>query len=302
MARETIRHPVIDTGQFTDVRPAQIIGLDILRLIAALAVVMYHYADQISVPGADANRFSLGITTYAEIAGFVQFGWMGVPAFFVISGFVIAFSASAATASTFLSARILRLAPAVWICAPISAVCIVLSGQNNILSVLGRLFNSLTFFPFGAQIDGVYWTLSIEVFFYLTVFILLAIGRFSLFSRYIYIIAIASSAFNILLSLGHNEIDILGKWTKFLLISHGCEFALGAIAYRIHREGWRIGRTAVLAIAVMGTFAQTTPLMETFSVSTPVLIWTAFLLMFAVTITANNLLTRSMSQSPSENS
>jgi peptidoglycan/LPS O-acetylase OafA/YrhL len=250
-------------------------------------VVIYHYADQISVAGSDAHRFSLGVAAYPELAGFAQFGWMGVPAFFVISGFVISFSASAATPGAFVGARILRLAPAVWICAPISAICIILSGQNGVMSVLGRLFNSMTFFPLGSQIDGVYWTLSIEVSFYFTVFVLLALGRFSLFSRYIYVIATVSAGYNVMLSLGFDQVHVFGKWSKLLLVDHGCEFALGAIAYRMHSDGIKAHRLLFFVVALVGTFAQTTPLLQGFDLSVQTIIWAVFLLVFLATVAAN---------------
>lgn len=274
-------------NNFACPKRAQVIGLDILRLIAALSVVIYHYADQISVAGSDAHRFSLGVAAYPELAGFAQFGWMGVPAFFVISGFVISFSASAATPGAFVGARILRLAPAVWICAPISAICIILSGQNGVMSVLGRLFNSMTFFPLGSQIDGVYWTLSIEVSFYFTVFVLLALGRFSLFSRYIYVIATVSAGYNVMLSLGFDQVHVFGKWSKLLLVDHGCEFALGAIAYRMHSDGIKAHRLLFFVVALVGTFAQTTPLLQSFDLSVQTIIWAVFLLVFLATVAAN---------------
>ena len=51
-------------------------ALDLLRFIAALAVVAYHY---------------LGTSnpSYPQLAGIAQFGYLGVPLFFMISGFVI---------------------------------------------------------------------------------------------------------------------------------------------------------------------------------------------------------------------
>jgi peptidoglycan/LPS O-acetylase OafA/YrhL len=59
-------------------------ALDLLRLLAVLAVIFYHFCfwgptahaiPQIAVP---------------SMAGFAQYGFLGVPVFFMISGFVIA--------------------------------------------------------------------------------------------------------------------------------------------------------------------------------------------------------------------
>ncbi|TIT70941.1 MAG: acyltransferase, partial [Mesorhizobium sp.] len=55
-------------------------------------------------------------------------GWVGVQVFFVISGFVIAFSAENSTPLKFFEARVRRLAPAVWVCAPVSAIVLLLVG------------------------------------------------------------------------------------------------------------------------------------------------------------------------------
>lgn len=264
----------------------QIVGLDLLRLLAALSVVFYHYAFQASVPGRDAFEYSNGLASYPALAPFAQFGWMGVPAFFVISGFVISFSASAAKPASFLTARILRLGPAVWICAPLTALVIYLSGRESFSHIFGRLFNSMTFFPFGSQIDGVYWTLRIEVFFYTAVFFFLVIGRYSLFSKYNYAIATISALFNLMPALGLQPID-LGKWTDLLLIRHGCEFAFGALVYEIHRDGSRIHRLIFALVALAGTFLQVIPAVQGWPWAPEFLIWSSFVAAFLAIVAGN---------------
>lgn len=271
-------------------RPRQVVGLDVMRLFAALAVVFYHYGYQTSVPGFDAYRYSHGLISYPDLAPFARFGWMGVPAFFVISGFVISFSASSARPSDFLAARILRLAPAVWICAPLTAICIYLSGVENVPHILGRLFNSMTFFPLGSQIDGVYWTLRIEVFFYGAVFLYLYLGRYSLFSRYICALAVVSTVFNLLLALGHSSIDIGGIWTDLLLVRHGCEFAFGALVYAIYKDGLRIDRLIFGAIALAGCFLQVVPGFQQWLDVPEFFIWSSFVVLFLSIVVSNKLL------------
>lgn len=263
-------------------KSSQVIGLDLLRLFAALFVVIYHYCYQTSIAGRDAYKFSMGAISYPDLAFFAQYGWMGVPAFFVISGFVISFSASAATPSKFLAARILRLGPAVWLCAPVTALFVVLSGQSSALSTLGRLFNSMAFFPFGSQIDGVYWTLSIEVAFYTSVLLILIFSNFSIFYRYIYTIGAVSATFNILINLGFERLNFSGQWTNLLLIRHGCEFAVGALGYHLYYNGFRLRRSIFLIIAIAGSYAETASHFPLF------LIWTGFLIVFAITIAGND--------------
>ena len=67
-------------------KPAQdrVPALDLLRLFAALAVVVFHYAYR----GAAADGFTkVSLPALEPIA---KYGWFGVELFFVISGFVIA--------------------------------------------------------------------------------------------------------------------------------------------------------------------------------------------------------------------
>src|SRR3954454_2537178 len=88
---------VIKEGRFQE--------LDVLRGLAALAVVLFHYLtryDQIYTPRGDVPF------------GF-PFGTSGVELFFVISGFVIFMTlARCASASDFLISRFSRLYPTYW--------------------------------------------------------------------------------------------------------------------------------------------------------------------------------------------
>jgi peptidoglycan/LPS O-acetylase OafA/YrhL len=54
------------------------------------------------------------ITSFPLLAPLTQFGYLGVPLFFMISGFVISASAENRTPSEFVISRITRLFPAYW--------------------------------------------------------------------------------------------------------------------------------------------------------------------------------------------
>jgi len=88
----------------------------------------------------------------------LSFGWVGVEIFFVISGFVIAFSAQHKSRGEFIWHRALRLYPAAWICATITALIATPTS--------GSYLRTLALSPIGPWVSGVYWTLAIEIVFY----------------------------------------------------------------------------------------------------------------------------------------
>jgi peptidoglycan/LPS O-acetylase OafA/YrhL len=104
-------------------------------------------------------------------------GWVGVEIFFVISGYVIAISAARAKAADFARHRILRLWPGALLCATISALVLLCAGVAP-GAVAGPWLVSATLWPVATQIDPSYWTLGIEIAFYLLVTLLLAFRRF----------------------------------------------------------------------------------------------------------------------------
>src|SRR5258706_15154943 len=83
----------------------------------------------IGVPGFE--RYVAADVLYPSAAPFTWFGWGGVEIFFVISGFVIANSASRSSPTEFLLGRALRLYPAVWVCATAHAMLLVPKGVTG---------------------------------------------------------------------------------------------------------------------------------------------------------------------------
>lgn len=75
----------------------RLIGLDLVRFFAAMSVVLYHYTAR------------HGSTSFETLSVFTKFGYLGVPLFFMISGYVISLSAANRTASEFLISRFIRL-------------------------------------------------------------------------------------------------------------------------------------------------------------------------------------------------
>lgn len=136
-------------------------AIDLLRFLAACAVALYHYA---------ALGPATGHTPQAFPALFpaARYGYLGVDLFFIISGFVIALSAEGRTAPQFLLARARRLYPAFWASCTLAALVTLAPTWG---AAWRYLANMTLFAPYLGEpsIDGVYWSLYMEVRFYVLV-------------------------------------------------------------------------------------------------------------------------------------
>lgn len=142
--------------------------LDLLRFVAAVFVLLYHYHYYLLKMTGD-NTFAL-----------FKFGYLGVNFFFMLSGFVIMASAHNRSAIKFGLLRALRLYPAFISCLLIT-LCVLYIFGNELPSIVAILLNALIINDyFGIpNIDGVYWTLQAELKFYGCVFLLILFSALS---------------------------------------------------------------------------------------------------------------------------
>ncbi|MEV1063358.1 acyltransferase [Streptomyces sp. NPDC050263] len=145
-------------------RGGRIAALDGMRLLAALMVVAYHY---MALYGGWPTH---GATLFPAAFPYTAYGWLGVPLFFLISGFVICMSCWGRSLESFFVSRVVRLYPAYWFAVLATTVVVMLvPGGRNPLPVADVVTN-LTMLqePLGVgKVDGVYWTLYAELRFYL---------------------------------------------------------------------------------------------------------------------------------------
>ncbi|OKJ05557.1 acyltransferase family protein [Kitasatospora sp. CB01950] len=159
---------------------ARLAAVDALRLLAALAVAAYHY---LGTPTSDFwGRFDLpqALPVLHRIS---SYGWLGVEAFFLLSGFAICMSCWGRTPAQFAVSRVTRLFPLYWAVVALilgSGAVAALGGlEPSIPTDLRTSLGNLTMMPgpLGLEAtDGVAWTLWVEARFYLLMAVLMLVG------------------------------------------------------------------------------------------------------------------------------
>ncbi len=178
-------------------------GLDLLRFAAAFMVMIFHLAFLGRVnPQSDVGEKLKGAVSYPELAPFSWWGATGVDIFFVISGFVITFSASSRSAPQFLRSRFLRIWPTLIVCATLSLLLtLAVNFRHSYLGLLHSYVDTIVLLPTGPFIEGVYWTLVIEVGFYIWIAVILRFGSPWLLEAFILSCGLASGALRLFRAL-----------------------------------------------------------------------------------------------------
>jgi peptidoglycan/LPS O-acetylase OafA/YrhL len=214
------------TAQPVPAAPDRLRGLDGLRFIAAAGVVAYHYTGKaIGYWGS-----VIPAVKFPTLNAITRYGFIGVEFFFMISGFVILMTAYGRRIEDFVSSRFSRLFPAYW-----AAVLITLGLQ--VFWHGGRQFDpidamvNLTMMQEGFNVEnvqGAFWTLWIELKFYLLmgIFVLVGITR-----RRVIAFAVIWPV------LGHLAAVTDEKLLNSLLFpDYAPYFGLGMLLYLIYRD------------------------------------------------------------------
>lgn len=148
--------------------------LDYGRFLAALTVVAFHYTFN-----GIANGKVTSIDHIPALIEVTKYGYLGVELFFMISGYVIFFSAKNRSAADFAVSRAVRLYPAYWFAILFTSFFALRWGGDLMAVSPGQIIVNFTmvqsYLDVG-HVDGVYWTLIYELTFYLAVFALLFLG------------------------------------------------------------------------------------------------------------------------------
>jgi len=215
--------------------------IDLLRFLAAGLVLLSHLSFAIATrPDLSPYQLSDGLVTTLTFPALGKIGWIGVQIFFVISGLVISYSAHATTPYAFMRSRLLRLLPAAWICATITAVFMIALPGNTTWTWTGYR-HSVLMLPWGPWVDSVYWTLPIEICFYIAIGWLVRIKNVEHLGTLAKILTFQSLVYWILFTVARRSpgsplasmlVDApyaVQRGLELLLFKHGCFFAIGIV-------------------------------------------------------------------------
>ena len=267
-------------------------GPDLLRLFASILVVLFHLSE---MGGArPAWPAPAGEAPLGWLHPIAWMGWIGVPLFFVLSGFLISASAIGPTSLNFLWKRAIRVLPALWIACLVSLAARALWGEP-LTELLPAFFRSVVLSPKGPYIDGVIWTLVVEAVFYVVVAATISItsrriGIESGLVRLALAIGVASSIFSLVnwwLSMPVTSDGNTGRLSSFafdlLLLRQGTFFAIGMLLHYLidHRpKAWMLATLALFSFC--GFLQIELTVADSGNPIVPALIWAAgTMLMFA---------------------
>jgi peptidoglycan/LPS O-acetylase OafA/YrhL len=272
-----------------------IVLADVIRLLAAILVMAFHLVLQSwHNPATGTAAFVDTPIRYDWATPFVWFGWVGVQIFFVLSGFIIAFSLRG-TATNFARRRFLRLYPGAWICVVISLILVLALTDLPTSDALLRAVRSAALWPKGEWIVGVYWTLPVELSFYILMGLLLKFrGNITLAMVGLTTVSAAYWVASFL-----HVMPALPEWlAHVLLLPYGANFALGVLIYTLAQRGPNLtlvlaalGSTVVSAISIIPkALTEAAEHGQPFII--PVVVWLLAVVGLLLAIRFNELFTR----------
>ena len=239
-------------------RQSRLAELDALRGIAVLMVLAFHYTTRLGqlVPGAAWGEFA--------------FGEYGVHLFFVISGFVIIMTLDRSERpADFLVARFSRLYPAYWTGVIVTSLFLWRAAgpfEPPSAREVAVNFSMVQGFFNVPAVDGVYWTLEVELLFYAMALAVFCTGMLRRAHLPILAwLALCALFYSPLWAAHIAGRPLAGLAVRLLILEYAPFFAIGILFYRIHRkqgsEAWNYALVAAAFALVAARWPVTVSLM-----------------------------------------
>ncbi|MDO6445293.1 acyltransferase [Colwellia sp. 1_MG-2023] len=221
--------------------------IDLFRFLAAFGVMVFHYTYTAFMEG------------YAPIANFENFrevsryAYMGINFFFIISGFVIFMSVKDGSAKKFVISRFVRLFPTYWAALILTSLITVYWGGVGFSITWPQFFANTTMIneAFNYKpIDGAYWTLFIELKFYIFIWALLLCGALQYIQHILAFTLIVSTA-----ALFFPWAENVNMWTGIFPHWSGY-FASGCVLYLLRRDGINLYRMGLYILSFIYIIIQ----------------------------------------------
>lgn len=225
-------------------------NIDFLRAVAIVAVMLFHYT----------ARFPVEFYRAETVPFRFDVGQYGVELFFVVSGFCIFMTLdSAKSLAGFWSKRLARLQPAyvVGICITMLVLAILpLPGRQTTVAIALSNMLWVNLIPTWPMVDGVYWSLAVELKFYFWIGLIfyLTSGRF---------VSVAWAGFCLFGVLLESAVwtalpysGALGVFARLGLISQFAPlFLVGILAYEVPRMSRQLALAVGSVAAILLTFS-----------------------------------------------
>jgi peptidoglycan/LPS O-acetylase OafA/YrhL len=212
--------------------------LDALRGLAACAVLLFHYTWRVHRQMAGVPAIGIGLS----------WGSYGVHLFFAISGFVIFMTLERTRSGMdFAIARFARLFPAYWAGIAVTTLSVHLLGAPSLAQPAPIVLANLTMlqgFAYLPIVEGVYWSLTVELAFYLCMW---GLWRLRILNR----IEDVLLGWIALKALWWLAPALPSRISMLLALDYIAFFAIGIAAYRVHAGERRwVQQLPVLAMAL----------------------------------------------------
>ncbi len=197
--------------------------IQLLRGIASLLVVLLH-----------CSRNSIETLHQHFFGNFFQFGGAGVDIFFVLSGFIITYTNLKFVGmpdhfNFFIKRRIVRIYPTYWIIISLFLLLQVMLPsfyKTHFSFDIKNILSTFFLFPGHAMVNGVSWTLSYEIFFY----ILFSLSFFIPAKKWSFYLAMLYAVVIILLPASGYNFKNENSWLNLLTYPMNVEFFMGVVA------------------------------------------------------------------------